>query len=83
MFPVPGKKGTSAPSFASADQFVFEFIAGVLRNFAHEYLVAHQTFFCVGSLENDVLTIKTPVCFGIVTAKRELLNVFQMIFVGV
>src|SRR4030095_8055877 len=83
IFPVFGKKSTCAPSFACADHFVFEFICGFLWNFANEYLVAHQTFFCVGSLKNDVLAIKTPVCLGIITANRELLNVSKMVFIGV
>src|SRR5690242_13260326 len=69
MFTVFCNERTRTPALAGADHFVFEFIASLFRHLSIKDLVAFQTFFRVGPLENDVFPIKAPISFCIVTSK--------------
>lgn len=83
MLTIFSKKSTSTSSLACTDHFVFKLITGLLRHFTDEDLVTHQTFFRIRALKNDILAIVAPIRFSIIATNRELLNVFEMHFVGI
>src|SRR5215469_1542281 len=68
MFAIFCKKGTGASSLSVTDHFVFKLVAGLLRNFTNEDLVAIQSLFRIGALKNNVFAVITPVSFCIVSA---------------
>src|SRR5436190_3647824 len=75
------KKSAGTPAFTITDHLIIEFVTRFFRNLPDKDLIAFQSLFRIGALKNDILAIIAPVGFGIIAAKSQLLNIFEMFFV--
>lgn len=79
MFVILRKKGAGGPPFSRADTFVGKSFAG-FGQFSVKDLVAGNAVFSGGPLKHNAFSIKTPIGFGIVAAKGQLLYVAEVCF---
>src|SRR5687767_12407167 len=83
MLAIFGESAASGPAFARAYHFIFKRLPRFIGYFTYEHLVTHQSFFCIRALENDPLTIKTEIGFGVIAPECELLHILKMRFPGI